>query len=248
MNLENKTVLITGGNRGIGEAIAYEFAKKNHNIIISYCSDENKALDVKKVLETTYKVKVLAIKCDLSNEDEIKNLVNKSIKEFGKIDVLVNNAAIAIDTLFEDKIKENFMKTLEVNLVGAFLLSKYVGDIMFKNNYGKIINISSTNGIDTFYPMSLDYDASKAGLISLTHNLAVQYAPVINVNAVAPGWVNTDMNKELDKEFIDNENKKILLNRFAEPNEIAKVVVFLASDDARYINNAVIRVDGGYYV
>ena len=239
MNFKDKVALITGGNRGIGAAIASLFAQNLCNIIITYCNHEEEAIKIKKELVEKYDVKVEIIKCNLDSEIEIKNMVDKAINIFGKID---------IDTLFEDKTKENFMRTLEINLVGTFLVSKYVGEFMLKNKYGKIINISSTNGIDTYYPMSLDYDASKAGIINLTHNLAVHYAPYINVNCVAPGWVNTPMNKDLDKEFIENENKKILLKRFAQPEEIASVVLFLASDNAKYINSEVIRVDGGYYV
>ena len=248
MNFKDKVALITGGNRGIGASIAYIFAKNLCNIIITYCNHEEEAIKIKKELVEKYNVKIEIIKCNLDSEIEIKNMVDKVINIFGKIDILVNNVGIAIDTLFEDKTKENFMKTLEINLVGTFLVSKYVGEFMLKNKYGKIINISSTNGIDTYYPMSLDYDASKAGVINLTHNLAVYYAPYINVNCVAPGWVNTPMNKDLNKEFIENENKKILLKRFAQPEEIASVVLFLASDNAKYINSEVIRVDGGYYV
>ena len=117
---------------------------------------------------------------------------------------------------------------------------------MLENKKGSIINVSSTNGIDTIYPESLDYDASKAGVISLTKNLALEYAPYIRVNSVAPGWVVTDMNQDLSHEFIENEEKHILLKRFADPIEIAKVILFLAGNDASYINGEVIRVDGGF--
>lgn len=173
-------------------------------------------------------------------------MVQQIIDIFGKIDVLVNNAGIAIDKEFEDRTIEGWQITLNTNLIAPFLVSKYVGYEMLKNNKGKIINISSTNGINTFFPTSIDYDASKAALINLTHNLAIQFAPNINVNCVAPGWVNTDMNKELPKELIEEETSKIYKRRFAEPSEIAKVVTFLASDDANYINDEVIKVDGGY--
>ena len=173
-------------------------------------------------------------------------MVEEVIEEFHHIDVLVNNAGIAIDTIFEDKTVNNFLKTLEVNLIGTFLVSKYVGKYMLENKKGSIINVSSTNGIDTIYPESLDYDASKAGVISLTKNLALEYAPYIRVNSVAPGWVVTDMNQDLSHEFIENEEEHILLKRFADPIEIAKVVLFLAGNDASYINGEVIRVDGGF--
>ena len=242
--MERKTVLITGASKGLGAAIAKVFAQNNHNIILNYNNSEEEAKKLTEELKK-YNVEVLPIKADMTNEEEIKNMVNKSIEKFQKIDILVNNAGIAIDTTFEDKTKENFIKIIDTNLIGPFLVSKYVGESMLKEKQGCIINISSTNGIDTYYEYSLDYDASKSGMISLTHNLALHYAPYIRVNCVAPGWINTEMNKDLDEEYKKEEESKILLNRFAEPVEIAKVVYFLSTDDAKYINNETIRVDGG---
>lgn len=231
-----KIVLITGGTSGLGFATVNEF--KDEKVILTYNTNEEKAMSLKSD-------NIDVFKCDLSNESDIKSLYNHIVRKYGYIDVLVNNAGIAIDTLYEDKTKDNFMKILEVNLVGTFLISKYFGDLMYSRKKGSIINISSTNGIDTNYPMSLDYDASKAGIISLSRNLSIQYAPYVRVNTVAPGWMNTEMNKYLDDDFKNEEYKKILLNRFAEPGEVAKVIKFLASEDAGYINNSVIRVDGG---
>ena len=242
---DKKVVLVTGSSRGIGSSTIIEFAKKGYNVVINYFSSEEEALTLKKKVEDEYNIKALAIKADISIEEEVKNMVDIVISEFGKIDVLVNNAGIAIDTLFIDKTVENFRKILDINLIGTFLVSKYVGIHMLERKSGSIINVSSTNGIDTVYPMSLDYDASKAGVISLTHNLAIEYSPYIRVNTVAPGWVMTDMNKELDEDFVKEECENILAGRFAEPSEIAKVIVFLASDESSYINNSIIRVDGG---
>ncbi|MEE3343207.1 MAG: SDR family NAD(P)-dependent oxidoreductase [Bacilli bacterium] len=238
----NKVVLITGASRGIGKGIAYVFAKHGYDIIINYFNSEDKAVSLKEELEKTYNNKCLVVKADISNEDEVKEMVNKAVKVFSKIDVLVNNAGIAIDTIFMDKSVDNFRRTLDVNLIGTFLVSKYVSKYM---NKGSIINISSTNGIDSYYPYSLDYDASKAGVINLTKNLAIELGPDIRVNSVAPGWVNTEMNETLDDDFLNSEIDKIVLDRFADISEIANVVYFLASDEASYVNGTVITVDGG---
>lgn len=246
MDFTNKVALITGASRGIGASIAYELARHNCNVCINYNNSYQEALELKENIEKKFKVKVLLIKADITKEDEIINMVNTVIKKFNKIDILVNNAGIAIDSIVEDKNIRDFHQILDTNLIGPFLISREVSKYMLEQKSGNIINIASTNGIDTYYEYSLDYDASKAGLISLTHNLSEMYAPHIRVNAIAPGWVNTDMNQELDEDYIKEEKKYIYLKRFAEPEEIAKVVVFLASSYASYINNEVIRVDGGF--
>lgn len=241
-----KIVLITGSSKGIGKATAVEFAKLGgYKVVINYLTDKENAEKLSNYLKEEYKTETLVIKADVSNEKQVKNMVQETINKFRRIDVLVNNAGIAIDKEFEDRTVEDWKRTLEVNTIGTFLVSKYASENMMKNKSGKIINISSTNGINTFFPSSVDYDASKAAIINLTKNLAIQFAPYINVNAVAPGWVNTEMNKELPKDLIEEEIEKIYKKRFAEPEEIAKVICFLASEDANYINGTVIKVDGG---
>lgn len=244
MDFKDKVVLITGASRGLGASIAKEFSKLGANIIINYNNSKESAEQLKQELEQRYNNKILTIKADISNEEEVKNMVKQTQEVFGKVDILINNASIAIDTILENKTKENFMRILEVNLVGTFLVSKEVSSIMTSIN-PSIINISSTNGIDTEYVESLDYDASKAGVISLTKNLAKAYGPKIRVIAVAPGWIETDMTKDLSDEFRRQEEDKIIMERFAKPEEIAKVVVFLASDDASYITGTTVRLDGG---
>ena len=239
-----EVVLVTGATSGIGREIVKILAPF-YEVLIHYNQNYVEALKLKEQLETTYHRKFLIFKCDLSSEKEIDLMLERIYNEYPKIDILINNAGIAIDTLFEDKSKENFMKTLEINTIAPFLLSKKIGLEMRKNQYGIIINISSTNGIDTLYPESIDYDASKAGLISLTTNLANYLAPYVRVNTICPGWIKTDMNKNLSSEFIANERKKILLARFGEPKEVEEVVKFLISVKASYINNSIIRVDGG---
>ena len=245
MDFTNKVALITGASRGIGASIAECLASHNCNICINYNNSYKEAINLKEKIEKKYQVKVLIIKADITKEEEIINMVNTVIKEFNKIDILINNAGIAIDSIIEDKNTQSFHKILDTNLIGPFLISREVAKYMLQEKEGTIINISSNTALNAYYSYGLDYDASKAGLISLTHNLSEMYSPYIRVNAVAPGWVNTDMNKELDTDYIKEEEKNIYLKRFAEPQEIAKVVTFLASSDASYINNEVIRVDGG---
>jgi len=237
-----KNVLITGGDRGIGAAIATLFAQNKYNIVINYHSNEKAANELKNKLEKEYQVKVLCIKADISNEDDVANMKKIVKKELGKLDTIVNNASIALDSPYEFKNKDSFRKVLDVNLIGTFLVTKEMAELI---DTGSIINISSDNGLDNGYVESLEYDASKAGVISMTHNMAKYYAPKIRVNAVAPGWVETDMTSDLEQDFKKMEENKCLLKRFAQTDEIASVVYFLASDAASYINDAIIRVDGG---
>ena len=243
-----KNALITGATSEVGIEICKVLASNNINIIIHYHTRDDIALKLKEELESKYSIKCLCIKADLTNEEDINNLVSSSLKEFKTIDILVNNAALDLPNLFENKTKEEFNKVLDVNLIAPFLLSKLIGKEMIKNKYGKIINISSTNGIDTYFPMCLDYDASKAGLISLTHNLSMEFKPYVNVNSIAPGTIKTKKDMEdLDSDYIKEEESKIFKERFANPIEIAYLVEFLISDKANYINNQVIRIDGGMY-
>ncbi len=239
--------LITGASRGIGRSIAIEFAKAHVNVVIHYHKHAVMAEELARNLMADYGVDVLCVKADISVEEEVVSMIDQVVDMFGKIDILVNNAGICQDSLLLEKSVASFRRILDVNLIGTYLCSKYVAKVMLDRGGGKIINISSTNAIDTYYPESCDYDASKAGVISLTHNMAREFAPHILVNCVCPGWVKTDMNAGLSIEQIQKEEEKILLHRFAEADEIAKVVLFLASSKASYINDSIIRVDGGKF-
>lgn len=239
-----KTVLITGATRGIGASIATIFAKNNYNLILNYYNGTENAIKFKELLEKEYNANILLIKADISKEEDVIRLLDESINKFGSIDILINNAGISIDTTIEDKTVDNFKRILDVNLIGPFLTCKYIGKKMCENKSGSIVNISSDNSIDSYYPESMDYDSSKAGLNILTKDFAKLYSPYVLVNAIAPGWVNTDMNKDITLDYKKDIEKNILLNRFASPDEIAKVVYFVSSE-ATYINGEVIKVDGG---
>ena len=245
--VHNKTAIITGGARGIGKEIVKDLASQGYNVIINYNSSRQEAIELENSLKNKG-VSCLAIKCDISKEDEINDMVHTVLSHFGKIDLLVNNAAVCKDATFYDRTAEDFRSTFETNVIGTFLISRIVGEIMYRGDGGKIINLTSTNGINTYYPMCIDYDASKSAIISLTHNLATQFAPKVIVNAIAPGFIATDSEiSGMDEEFMKIEESKIMVERAGKPEEVAGLVSFLASPKGDFINNQVIKINGGIY-
>lgn len=235
-----RTVLITGGTGGLGKELCRLFKENGYTVLFTY----NNGI-ITDELKDCY-----AFKCDFRKEEEINKMLDEINSKF-QVDVLINNAAIEYDTEFNNKTKQDFIETLEVNLVAPFLISRNLGLKMYERKYGKIINISSNNSINKYDQVTLEYDSSKAGLNVLTKNLAKEFAPLVNVNAVAPGWILTDKIKKIDEslnnKFIEEESKKILLNRFATCKDIGNLALFLASDKADYINGEIIRIDGGSY-
>lgn len=241
MNLEGKTVIVTGSSNGIGRETIIEFAKLECNVIINYNTDKESALKLEKEINN-YGGKSLVIKCDISNELEVKNMIDSTIRKFGKIDILINNAGIAIDNDIYDKNKDEFMKVLEVNLVGTFLVTKEATKYM---DNGVIINISSTDGIDTYNELSMDYCASKAGVISLTKTVALRF-PNLKVYSIAPNWVKTKPVLEMNQEYLEQELKRIGQTRLIEPIEVAKKIIELIKNPQE--SGKIVRIDGDYNV
>ena len=242
----NKVVLVTGGAQGIGKAIVLELAKNHYDVVINYLTSNKAAALLEEEIKKNYDVRVMTIQADVSKEEEVDAMISLIEKKWGGVDILINNAAVDLSNLFHLKTADEFRKTLDVNVVGAFNCSKRVYRHMLDQEYGRIINISSTNGMNTYYPMSFDYDTSKAALNALTHDLAVQFAPYVHVNAIAPGFIGTESELEgYDEDFLRSECEKILVKRYGKPEEVAHLVKFLISDQADYINNSILRIDGG---
>lgn len=244
--MARKVAVITGARRGIGEAIAYKLAENGYDIVVNDKEGKDELKRVVKNLTDKYQIEAIGIMADVSKEEEVKSLKEQVLTDFNRIDLLVNNAAIVEDIELDKRPTDVFTNTINNNINSTYLMSKYLGRYMYENKHGKIINISSTNGINAFFPNSIDYDASKAAVISMTHNFALEYAPYVLVNSIAPGWVNTAMNKDLPANLVAEETDKIYLKRFAEPAEIASLVNYLASDECSYINGEIIKIDGGY--
>lgn len=245
MRLKDKTALITGGARGIGGTTAFLFAKEGAKVGILDIREEG----LRKIKDQAKK-KGIALRTfvgDVSKKDQIESVMQEFVQEFGRIDVLVNNAGIAISRPFLEKTVEDWKKTLEVNLIGIFVCSQAAARYMLEQKSGKIINISSIRGIDHCGREGImDYSASKAAVISLTKTMAKELAPHVNVNTVAPGHTNTEMIKSLPKEIRKNMIEGSYLKRLAKPQEIAKAILFLASNDADFITGQLLLVDGGF--
>ncbi|KUO75156.1 MAG: beta-ketoacyl-ACP reductase [Clostridia bacterium BRH_c25] len=244
MQLKGKNALVTGGSRGIGRSIALHLAAKGANVVVNYTSNREAALAVVEEIKAMG-VSGMAVKADVSNSEEVENLVNEVLNRFGSIDILVNNAGITRDNLIIRMTEQDFDDVIRINLKGAFICTKYVSKVMIKQKSGKIINVSSVVGIIGNAGQS-NYAAAKAGLIGFTKSMAKELAKRgINVNAVAPGFIETDMTSRLSdkvkEEFINN----IPLMRTGKPEDIAKVVLFLSSEYSDYITGQVINIDGG---
>lgn len=245
MSVENKNALITGASRGIGKAISLAMAKEGYNIAVNYLSFQaDEADELVKELEELG-VKAIKVQADVSDLEEVTAMTKEVIAELGSIDVLVNNAGITKDGLMLRMSEEQFDQVIDVNLKGTWNTMKACARPMLKQRGGSIINISSVVGL-MGNPGQVNYVASKAGVIGMTKTLAKEFGPKgVTVNAVAPGFIKSDMTDKLSDEIKEHYKMQIPLNEFGTPEDIANVVLFLASDKARYITGQTISVNGG---
>lgn len=246
--MKNKSVLVTGGAKGIGKEIVCTFANNGYDVLINYNTSEKEAHKLKEELKYN-NVKVEIFKADVSDRKQVNDMIEYMIKEFGSIDVLINNAGIASEKIFNDISVEEFKKVLDVNIIGMFNVTQEVlNKYMINKKDGCIINISSIWGI-TGASMEVAYSCSKSGIIGMSKALAKELGPSnIRVNVVAPGWIDTDMTKDYDENAKEIFLEEIPLGRIGKTSDISELVYFLASKSASYITGQVISPNGGYLI
>ena len=244
MHLEGKVAIVTGASRGIGRAVAINLAQSGADVVVNYSGSEGAAQETVEAVQALGR-KAIKIKANVANVDEVASMVEEAHKEFGHIDILVNNAGITRDGLLMRMKDEDFDAVIDINLKGVYLVTKAVSKIMMKQRYGRIISMSSVVGV-MGNAGQVNYSASKAGIIGMTMSLAREVGSRgITVNAIAPGFIKTAMTDVLPDDIKDSMAKQIPLGVFGEVSDIANTVVFLASDDAKYITGQTIHVDGG---
>lgn len=235
-----KTVLITGASRGIGASIALEFAKNNYNVVIGYNSSKCEGEKVKEYIEKNYKVKCLMVKCDISSEIEVSHMVDLSLKEFGNIDVLINNASVSMDNDIMSKSKDEFLRVVEVNLVGTFLVTR---EVIKKCNVNTIVNISSTDSTSTYSKLNIDYSCSKAGVNILSKTFSLCY-PDIKICTIMPNWVNSETVLSMNSDYLEEEMKRIGQKKLIDKEYVARKTYEVVVD--KFIKNGdIIRIDEG---
>ncbi len=244
MKFKDKLAIVTGGTRGIGRAIALELAKDGADIVFTYLKNDDLAVSLRKEIERLG-ARAYPFKIDVRDFEKVEEWKEKIIEQFNNIDILVNNAGIIKDSALAMMEKESWLEVIDTNLNGLFNVTKAFIVKFMKQKSGNIINITSLSGIIGL-PRQTKYAASKGGIIAFTKSLAKEVAPFnVRVNAVAPGFIETDMTASLKEEYLKQVMPQIPLGRFGKPEEVAKVVSFLAGDESNYITGQVIRIDGG---
>jgi 3-oxoacyl-[acyl-carrier protein] reductase len=244
MNFSGKTAIVTGGSRGIGRAVCLELAKGGANVVLCYAGNEGAANDTVAACEALG-AKALAVRCNVANAGEVKDLVDAAVKTFGRVDILVNNAGITRDGLLMTMKEEDFDAVVATNLRGTFLAMRAVARPMMRQRYGRIVNLSSVVGLRG-NAGQVNYAASKAGVIGMTKSLAKELASRnVTVNAVAPGFIETDMTAAMPEAAKTATLGAIPMQRLGAAEDVARAVAFLASDEAAYITGQVLAIDGG---